>query len=356
MVLKLIETIVEMSEIMDNDESKRSPRLILRLYKGYTTPAGSTCKELLFSPRTISHKKMFGKYLHSLCIHAPVQYQIVNLKATNTEHEERLFGQAKDIASRATNRQPNTIVPNILLRLQAKQQKKALYTSYHQMCSAISKAANELQGQQTEDTKISHSFLTSRASSWQLHLQRISPFLKQGPGVWWHLAADGYTFHDGISYSDCREQGPVLTHFRDSSYLTKERAWRDICDNKIELPTNSVSMYDGNGEFVERLTITHADYTEAPITSDDKEEPETEEALSTPIPECTEVCLQEETQPEAEEATPTYKTKFATAVFRTLGESALLSELDLLRQFLRESPDKVPQSTQANYKKPSKNE
>ncbi len=32
MVLKLIETIVDMSEILYSDESKRSTRLILRLY------------------------------------------------------------------------------------------------------------------------------------------------------------------------------------------------------------------------------------------------------------------------------------------------------------------------------------
>ncbi len=117
-------------------------------------------------------------------------------------------------------------------------------------------------------------------------------------------------------------------------------------------------MYDDNGDYVKRLTITHADYTptehntEALIRSDsDGKEPETEDALST---DCTEVCLQKEMHSEAEEATPTtptYRTKFATAVFRALGESALLSELDLLRQSVRESPHKVSQTIQATYKK-----
>ncbi len=114
-----------------------------------------------------------------------------------------------------------------------------------------------------------------------------------------------------------------------------------MCDNKIEL-----CMYE---DYVERLTITHADYTPTENRSDsDGEEPETEDALST---DCTEVCLQEEMHSEAEEATPTYRTKFATAVFRALGESALVSELDLLRQSVRESPHKVSQTIQATYKK-----
>ena len=132
-VLQLMETALEMSEIMYTDESKRSPQLILKLYNTSWVHF-ELCKDLLSSPKTISHTKMFGMYIHSLCVHAPVQYEIINLKSTNTEHEERLFGQAKEIAHRATNRQPNNIVPNILLRLQAKQKTKALYTSYQQMC------------------------------------------------------------------------------------------------------------------------------------------------------------------------------------------------------------------------------
>ena len=53
--------------------------------------------------------------LHALALHPPPQYEILNLKAANTEHKERLFGQ------NASNRQPN-VIPNIL-RLQAKQMK-----------------------------------------------------------------------------------------------------------------------------------------------------------------------------------------------------------------------------------------
>ena len=238
------------------------------------------------------------------------------------------------------------------------------------MCSSISKAANELQGHQNRNTTISHTFLTTKSSSWQLHLQRIALYLQQGPGVWWHKTDDGYEFHDGSSCHDHREEGPQLTHFQDTGieeiHHTKERAWSDICSNRTELPTMSVCMYDDDGEFVERLTFGDANSiqpeqkTEVPSNDDSKDEDKCDEAeqeltAPTPTPDYTEVCLQEETttetQSEAEEVAPVYKTKYATAVFKALGESPLLSELDQLRHSIRESQDKVPQTTRAAYKK-----
>ena len=53
--------------------------------------------------------------------HASKQYdEPVCLKSCNAEHEERLFDQGKWIAENTTNRKPENILPNVLLRLQAK--------------------------------------------------------------------------------------------------------------------------------------------------------------------------------------------------------------------------------------------
>ena len=109
--------------------------------------------------KSVTHRTFFGIYLHALILHAPPQYEILNLKAANTEHEERLFGQAKTIVQNASNRQPNNVILNILLRLQAKQMKKDLYKSYHENNSRVSKAARELQPA-TENTHIPFTFLT----------------------------------------------------------------------------------------------------------------------------------------------------------------------------------------------------
>ena len=62
--------------------------------------------------------------VHALTVHAPAQFELMSLKSCNAEHEERLFGQAKIIATTTSNRKAENIVPNILLRLQAKQKRK----------------------------------------------------------------------------------------------------------------------------------------------------------------------------------------------------------------------------------------
>ncbi len=104
----------------------------------------------------------YGIYLHALTVHAPAQFQLMSLKSCNAEHEERLFGQAKDIA---TNRKPENIVPNILLRLQAKQKRKDMYTSLKTAYSKISREAKGIRQLISKNTSIKHDFINSRISS-----------------------------------------------------------------------------------------------------------------------------------------------------------------------------------------------
>ena len=172
---------MQVSELLYTGENKRTPKSILRFYNA-TWVHFELCRELLSTPTSITRRKMFGIYLHAITLHASIQYEIVNLRATNSEHEERLFGQAKDIARKATNRQPNTV---ILLRVQAKQKTGRLYNSYNRSSSRVSKAGNELykDGGKTNNRTVTKDFLTVFKSSWQQHLSRISPFIKLGPGI-----------------------------------------------------------------------------------------------------------------------------------------------------------------------------
>lgn len=116
--------------------------------------------------------------LRALVLHSPLQNDIVNLKATNTEHKERLFGQAKDLVHKATSRQPSAVILNILLRLQARQLRGDAYKSYHESVSRVSKAVSEMHSNST-NTTITHEFLIGHMSSWQAHLKPITQFLSQ---------------------------------------------------------------------------------------------------------------------------------------------------------------------------------
>ena len=82
------------------------------------------------------------------------------LKTTNTEHKERLFEQAKGIAQKASNRQPNTVIQSILLKIQAKQKKGVVYTSYKELCSQVAKGAEELHKNKPrmQNTEVSRDF------------------------------------------------------------------------------------------------------------------------------------------------------------------------------------------------------
>ena len=253
-VLQLLESLVEISSILYAEESKRSPKLILRFYNT-TWIHFELCCELFHTTNTISHQKMFGIYLHALLIHAPIQYEIMNLKSANTEHEERLFGQAKNMVQNTTNRQPATVIPNVLLRLQARQKKGMLHKEYHQSCNRISKEIQEMRGE-PKNTVVELDYISNRMQSWEAHLQRISPYLTKGEGVWWQKTHTGYMFMDGHGEADVRGDGPFLRHFRDTDlqdiHIEKEKAWSQIINDSIELPTLYIRLFDANGTYLGR--------------------------------------------------------------------------------------------------------
>ena len=162
--MQLIETAVEISELLYAEDSTQINSEILQrdMDTFRTVQTATICTESGYVQENLFAFK-----------HAPTQFEIVN---PNTEHEETLFGQAKDLAQRATNRQPSTVVPQILLRIQAKQKSGSLYNTYYQSISRVSKAVEELNkpGTPSQNTLIQTDFLTSRMSSWQLAYISIS--------------------------------------------------------------------------------------------------------------------------------------------------------------------------------------
>ena len=80
----LLHTVVKISEILYSLYNQRSPKSILQLYN--TTWLHHTlCQELFSKPKTMSCKKFFGLYLHSLSSHAAPQYEIMCLRSVTVE-------------------------------------------------------------------------------------------------------------------------------------------------------------------------------------------------------------------------------------------------------------------------------
>ena len=119
------------------------------------------------------------------------------MKSTNAENEERneerLFGQAKAIALSTSNRKPGNILPNILLRLQAKQQAKEMFKEQTSKCNRISAEATAVHT--PTNTKVALEFVSTRLDSWQLHLEEISCYLAEGEGAWWRTCNNQHLTH-----------------------------------------------------------------------------------------------------------------------------------------------------------------
>ena len=176
----------------------------------------------------------------------------MSLKSCNSEHEERLFGQAKDIATATANRKPENIVPNSLLRLQAKQKRKDMHTSLHTAYSKISKEAKGIRLHTSLNTVITHDFVKSRISSWQGHLERISTYLEQGE-IWWTNTGTAYKFFDGDENRIISSPLASECHFRKTSLqIVQQKSrelWKNIIETQVALPTLFLRLYNEQGSF-----------------------------------------------------------------------------------------------------------
>lgn len=127
--------------------------------------------------------------------------------------------------------------------------------------SQVSHVAKQLP--QLPGTCVKASFIKNRQDSWQLHLQRVSPFLTAGEGVWWTRTTNGFHFHDG----DTEQMHSVtLFHYRHQSITDVEErrkaCWKKILDERITIPANSIKVYDQKGSKTGQL-VYNADGTVA---------------------------------------------------------------------------------------------
>ena len=247
-VLQLLGSLLRVTEILYSSYEGRSQRQVLTLYNNVWLHH-ELCRELLH-PLHISRTKMFGNYLHALTSHAPQQYEILCLKSINTENHERFFGQARQSATLTSNRTPENIIFNILLHLQAKRSAGNLLNPIQKSDSQVRRAASNLE--RFSGTMVSKLFISTRKHSWQAYPERISPHLVNGKGVWWLETADNYHFLDGTTDPENHSEGPLLLHFRSSTLkdvtLRQRDCWQTILTNSIEVPSQTINIYDGAGK------------------------------------------------------------------------------------------------------------
>ena len=246
-ILLLLQTIIKIGEILYARDNTRSPRQLLQLCNSCWLHV-ELCVELFPTMKKLTRPKMFGHYLHALTAHAPTQYELASLRSLNTENQEWLFGQARAIADACTNHHAENIIPQVMIRLQAKQEQRTALISTEKANTQVASAAKHLPS--FPGTTIKKSFIKYRVSSWQLHLQRISPFLTGGEGMWWNFT-DVFHFLDGDDDPSTHGE-PVLLHFRQHSIIDvharREECWAKLIRDHVLLPADTVKLYDPDGK------------------------------------------------------------------------------------------------------------
>lgn len=105
----LLDTMTEISSILYAKLEERCPRSILRLHN-QTFLHAVTCEEVIGKPRILTEKKFYGRYLHSLVMHAPIQHRIICSRSTNTEQQGRHFSTLSSISVATSSRRPGEII------------------------------------------------------------------------------------------------------------------------------------------------------------------------------------------------------------------------------------------------------
>ena len=143
------------------------------------------------------------------------------------------------------NHHAENVIPQILLRVQAKQEQREALQSVQKGDSQVSHVAKELQP--FPGTTFKFSFIRGKEDSWQLHLQRISPFLVAGQGVWWTRTPSGFHFYDGDEDCSHRSDNLKLLHHRHHSILNvedrRDKSWTQVITNRVPLPAFSIKHY-----------------------------------------------------------------------------------------------------------------
>ena len=162
-IVDIFQSAVHMSHLLHTSDYHRTPKAILALHN-LSFLHGVLCTEV-FSATTSS---VFGHYFHALTMHSPILFCIVSMRSTNTEDQERMFGQAKMITKATLCNRPNEIITNILQRVQMESRSHEMTVSDKDESEV--KKLHQTIGPRC-NTIYSNSFMTRHAPQYQATLE-----------------------------------------------------------------------------------------------------------------------------------------------------------------------------------------
>ena len=185
----------------------------------------------------MSRDRLFGKYQHNVCVHAPLRYHLISGETINCEDEERKFGVIQSICSSTTNYHPGHVIGNVIVREQAERNSKENYEYENEKSTTlqnISKLGKEVENRE-QDSFFDYGFIQENSADWQALLELISNYLIFGEGIWWKKGPLGITFFDFSDEQGDISKNPKVHHFRSSVMKDVvnelKRCWSYILEN-----------------------------------------------------------------------------------------------------------------------------
>ena len=119
-VTKIFSTFAEIQETTYAVEEKRLCPKILRLSNLTFTHALLMFIHIKDNQNSLTSRKLFGVYYHSIIKHAPIQFRLFSGRTANREEEEAMFTAIKRDRNNSSNFHPDNVMKNIILRAQGR--------------------------------------------------------------------------------------------------------------------------------------------------------------------------------------------------------------------------------------------
>ena len=219
--LKILTTLSEIQEILYLPEIDRTPVTILRLIITCFKHAMLLKIHIDGNVKSLTERKMFGIYYHSLIRHSAEQYRLFSGRTTNTEKEEAMFNPLKTYTKLTSNHQPDNVISNSIIRVQAtniinsgKENHNTNESYLHQLYKPIK--------EKSENHLITFDWILKYPFQYQTMLMQMADYLID-ESKWWEETEDGVLFFDLKNQNQKR-----LTHFR-STTITENNQYVSDC-------------------------------------------------------------------------------------------------------------------------------
>ena len=200
-------------------------------------------------------KSCESRQIHHLMVHIRHEIKIVPLRSANAEQTERSFNQLNEIAKSATNRQVTNIIPNLLIRLQAVNEKQS-HPHMQAMSPELPKQKESFPHsvQPNSNSALSRHERVAIKPTWRVAVSSFSQALESGeerkeP----ERVPESSTAMVQTIQMNLQKTPKLLTSgtLQFLPNLQGLKRYGEVIDSKIESPLATVQNYDENDDLKE---------------------------------------------------------------------------------------------------------